>query len=436
MNRHVAALVAALVALSPAYSGAQGTPDEQAQEQTKTDAKAHFSKGRELYDSGDKQGAVEEFKEAFKLSRNPFLLYNIALVYDELHDKSLALHYYKKFVDTAPADAKSKENRALAGDRINVLTKEIAADEEAPASAPTTQQTEAPAEVKPGPTRRANQVTAFTHVVVEESPPGRPLDVTAKIPEDSDLRLTLYYRPAGEDQFKVVKMKSRYDELVGRIPPNGVRGESLQYYIEVKDANGKLVASSGRASSPNVVYLEASAKPHYYEELAEGGSGTMVGEDDLEDSDPLQTLPAQGRDESRAMTYAKWATTGSAAAFLTSALIFYLKASSNSSELEGIAHDSAFPPGRVCANQSSPPCTQFSDSHKWLEEDGGTFETWTNVTLVIGVASAAAAGVLWYLDIKQQPHLAHTAQRQSPVQLFGAPVVGSDIIGGAAVMTW
>lgn len=434
----MAALAAAAVLAlsSPARAQQPEPPDPKKIEE----AKQHFAKGRELYDAGDKQGAVEEFKEAYKLSKNPLLLYNIGLVYDELHDKPLAVHYYEKFLELAPDNEKTKENKALAAERVKVLKREIADEEAAAAKPPVPDGGDGGAATKPS---TGGGVTEFTHAVIDEAPPGKPLDIIARIPETADWRLTLYYRTAGEDQFASVKMRPRYTEMVGRIPPESMRGSSVQYYIEVKDPAGKMIASTGRASSPNIVYIDAGAKPHYYEDLTEGGSGSLAGEGDDDDDDD-GPIPGGKRgggpvDRNRTREYAKWATTAGTVVFLGSALALYLAATDQASTLEGEAYDST----QKCGATVTPPCVQFSDSQQGLESSGQAYETWANVTFVLGLGSAAAAGVLWYLDLKaaKRAPAASTAPADDEasrggIRITGAPLVGPDLIGGAAIIQW
>ena len=67
--------------------------------------------------------------------------------------------------------------------------------------------------------------------------------------------------PGKEDEFTAVKMKPRFQELVGRIPADLVKGQSIQYYIEVKDATGKLIAQSGSPVAPRTARIRRTAGP-------------------------------------------------------------------------------------------------------------------------------------------------------------------------------
>lgn len=445
----LAALAAWLVGTAPSLARAQAKPDASAIEE----AKRHFAKGKELYDAGDKKGAVEEFKEAYKLTRNPLLLYNIGLVYDELGDGSLALHYYQKFLSDAPDDERTRENRHLAAERVKALPQEIAEKEAAAApakektgeKAPPAQQTTsaeepargAAAAPTPGGRHARTSVTEFTHEVVEEAPPGKPLDIVARIPDDADWTLTLYYRTPGRETFEAVRMKPRYTEFVGRIPPSATaRESSLQYYIEAKDRTGEIVARSGRASSPNIVYIEAGARPHYYRDLEERPMGGL----DESASEDEEELPAElggGHADrptdrpSKSRSYLKWGTTGGAAALLGGALIFYLSAQSHASALEGEAASSQN------GNCGAPPCTTFGDYQKDVESAGKAYERWANITLVAGVITGGVAGTLWYLDLTRAEKSTRDRReaRRAP-RLVGTPAIGRGFVGGAASLEW
>lgn len=412
----VAALAVATLLLRSPVSFAQPAPAPQALEQ----AKARFAKGKELYDKGDKAAAVEEFKEAYKLSRNPLLLYNVGLVYDDLKDPRLALYYYEKFLSDAPADDRTKSNRENAQRRVKALTDEVAKLDAQATPTPT------PPEVTPAPptTQPAaggltgGRVAEFTHTPLEVVPPGKPVDVTVRIPEDAKWTVTLFYRPAGQEAFKAVKMHPRYTEVVGRIPAGDVRGANFNYYVVAQDAAGRDVGGSGKAGSPNIVYVEEGAKAHFYQDLEGSLDGETMG------GGPVDTRPAP----SRTRRILRWSATGTAVALLGASLVLFLKAQSSSSTLEDEATT-------FCGGED-PPCVTFSDYQKGVEDNGKSYETWTNVTLFSGLAVAAAAGTLWYLDLRspRRPEATASTPSDDTTRLVTVPVVGEDFVGGAAVV--
>src|SRR5207237_1339901 len=122
--------------------------------------------------------------------------------------------------------------------------------------------------IKPAGTYSA---TDFQHQVVEDAPPGKPLDITAFVPEDSGFTVTLYFRGSNDPKFNAKVMKWRYKELVARVPAAKMAGNSIQYYIEVKDQAGTLVTKSGKSTSPNLVNIDAGATPRFYPDITDEG---------------------------------------------------------------------------------------------------------------------------------------------------------------------
>ncbi|KAB2855696.1 MAG: tetratricopeptide repeat protein, partial [Bauldia sp.] len=231
-------------------------------------AKQAFIAGKTLFDEKKLEEAVEKFKESYRLSRNPLLLYNVAFTLDQMGQKDLAVFYYKKFVSDAPADAAQRPDATA---RLKVLEKELAAV--------TPPDTGDGGDVTPpdtgggGAGGRGKKPKAdpssytpedFQHQIVEDAPPGKPLDLTAFSPEDSGWIVTMFFRGAGEAKFNAVPMKPRYNELVARVPAKVMQGVSIQYYIEVRTPDAKIVTRIGKPSSPNIVYIDEKARPRYY----------------------------------------------------------------------------------------------------------------------------------------------------------------------------
>lgn len=437
-------LAAAAPIMTPGLAHAQPAAAKTPDAQTMEKAKECFAKGKQLYDQGDKQGSVEQFKEAFRLTRNPLLLYNIGMVLDELKDKSVALHYYEKFLSDAPDDDRTRENRGFATERIKVLKKEVAEEdsaaataEKAKAEADAKAKAEAEAKAKAeAEARKAQSVKEFTHAVVSEAPPGVPLDLVVKIPIDTDWVITMFYRSAGEDEFRSLRMKPRFTEIVGRIPPEAVTGQSLHYYIEARNQKGDLVASSGRASSPNIIYLDPEAKPHFYRDL-EGKENALPSSEGGDMATTAVPIPTdRGARKSSPRNIAKWATTGTAAALLTTSLVIYIVAMDKASQMESLAYGST----DGCGN-AAPPCGYFDAQARALQSDGHTLEKWTTATMAVGAASAVAAGVLWYFDIRDLQKRPATgaepgvgASASSGTRVMGMPIVGDGFVGGTAVI--
>ena len=102
-------------------------------------AKKAFGEGKALHDQGKLAEAIEKFKESYRLSKRPQLLYNIAFTMDEAK-QDLALFYYEKYLKDAPADA---GQRPSVTDRVKALEQQKlgvawqAHDRRSPAGAPT-----------------------------------------------------------------------------------------------------------------------------------------------------------------------------------------------------------------------------------------------------------------------------------------------------------
>jgi hypothetical protein len=439
--RTLAALAAGLILAAPAAAQKKDAPAQKgaptADELAK--GKEHFARGKKLFDKKNYKGAVLEFKESFRLTRNPLLLYNIGYTFDQLGEKSLALFYYQKYLQQAP---ESDGNRQQAEARVQVLEIEVeeaaitsgeggaAGKDKQPAAA-------APAASAPA---LAPAVDRFQHAVIDEAPPGKPIDVGAFIPPGRPWTVTLHYRAAGEGAFTAVEMKPRYNELVGRIPAAKTVGASVQYYLEVVDAGGKVVDRSGKQTSPHLVMLDRAARPRYYADLGEESAEPIAASDDVAATGG--GLAAAG-DEPRGdgwmdagssrFTKLKWGATGAAAGLLALSGTFYLLSSKASGDLESEAQASTDP--AQCGG-TVPPCRTFSDKQQALEGKGQRFETFANISLGVGAAAAVGAGVLWYLEVRdaRKRRRAREEAASDEPKLTAAPVIGDGFLGGAAAV--
>jgi tetratricopeptide (TPR) repeat protein len=426
-----ALLCAGPVASVQAQKGAP-TSDELAK------GKEHFARGKKLFDKKDYKGAVKEFKESFRLTRNPLLLYNIGYTFDQLGEKALALFYYQKYLEQSPA---SDSNRQAAEGRVQVLEIEI---EEAKVAAGETPQPSGGKTAEPK-TRGASAVAPaapavdkFQHEVIDEAPPGKPIDVSAFVPPNRKWTVTLYYRAAGEGSFTAIEMKPRYNELLGRIPAAKTVGQSVQYYIEVKDAGGKVVDRSGKQTSPHLVLLDKSAKPRYYADMGEETAQPIASEDVAATGGGVAAASDEPRGDgwmdagSSRFNKLKWGATGAAVGLVALSGTFYLLSSKASSDLESEAAASTDP--AECGG-TVPPCRTFSDKQQSLEGKGQRFETWANISLGIGAAAAVGAGILWYLEIRdhRKRRSEHEESNDEP-KLSATPVVGDGFVGGAAAV--
>jgi hypothetical protein len=393
MRRALPVLLAAALA---GVARADDPPDPAAIEA----ARRHFAEGQRLFEKGELRPAVEELKEAYRLTRNPLLLYNIGLIYDRLGDGALALHYYTRFIDDAEDTERTRPQLEEAGRRAAELRASLGVEDP-----PATQ----PAEAAPRALRE------LEHEPIDQAPPGRPIDVTARVPRDLPWSVTLHYRAAGQDLYQPVRMRPRAgapaspdaEELVARIPAAAARGGAVQYHIAARDPEGKLVGSSGKPQTPNIVYLDPAAPPHHF--LDAGAAETA----------PVPSLPPAAAPRApdrptRPLTYLKWGVSAGAAGMLGTGIALNLVARSYADTLEGEAIKSTT---EACSDGLPPPCRPYSQQRKDIDSRGRGFERWSNITLIAGAATALAAGALWFLDARAAV----------------VPVVGRDRAGAAAV---
>jgi tetratricopeptide (TPR) repeat protein len=417
-------------------------------------AKKAFGEGKALYDEGKFAEAVEKFKESYRLSRNPLLLYNIGHTLDQAGQKEKALFYYRKFLADAPQNAPQRKDVTK---RVDVIEREnleadLAGTSTAAPTPPagTQGKTEEPkkkVEIKPAGTYTEKD---FEHSLVETAPPGKPLDITAFVPEDSGFEVTLYYRGSGDAKFNAKPMKWRYKELVARIPAAKVYGSSIQYYIEAKDQAGTPVAKSGKSTSPNLVNIEQGATPRFYPDLTDDGDAKLtasqvkardesddplggkkttsqVADEEVDETTtPETTLPGNGfRDVgSSKFKKAKWISTGAAGAFVAGSIVTYILAKKQADNLLG---DST--------SCGTPPCRIFDEEYDLAVENAGKrYNTLHQVSTVFAVASVGVAGYFWYRELtaKKRGELKVGNKNASPETTWAITPSFSDGFTGAA----
>jgi hypothetical protein len=430
-----------------AVASAEPTKEQLAQ------AKEAFGEGKSLHDQGKLVEAVDKFKESYRLSQNPLLLYNIGFTLDEAGQKDNALLYYRKFLSDAPQNA---AQRKTVEDRVKQLEKEkLDADLAGPTKTEPTKTEPAktePTKTEPNKVKPAGTYAEkdFQHQIIDVAPPSKPLDITAFVPEDSGWTVTLFYRGAGDSTFTAKPMRWRYKELVARIPSGKVGGSSLQYYIDVKDAAGTVVARSGKSTSPNLVDIEAQATPRFYPDWTDEGGEKSTAEvkHGDESEDPLH--PGQHKqqdsdtelDQKAAATApevpgtgwkdvgsskfekAKWISTATAGTLIAGSVVFYILAKKQADNLAADA-----------TSCGMPPCRAFDHAFDLAWQDAGQrYNTLTNVTMVLGLGAAGVAGYLWYRELSAKKHgeLKMTTKTSSPeTSWVVVPSVG-DGIGAAA----
>jgi tetratricopeptide (TPR) repeat protein len=399
------------VAPQAAYAG---DPPPTAAELEK--AKKAFMEGKKLHEAGKVEDAIEKYKESYKLSKKPALLYNIGIAMEEAGMDDLALMNFRRFLKEAPADA---EQRPMVEERIKVIEKKLGiggsgtpdTTKPDPKKPP---EPKAPVVVKPAGTYGE---TDFQHQVVDTAPPGKPLDVTAFVPEDSGFTVTLFFRTAGEGKFSSKPMKWRYKELVARIPAPKMIGSAVQYYIDVKDQAGQAVAKSGKPTSPHQVLLEAGATARFYPDMSDDGEAKVTTKDVVtsdDDDDPLSkrkpkqtadlvlqptepTAPGTGFTDvgSSKFTKAKWGTTIAGGALIGFAAFSFVQALKYSGALEDDSQECGAPPCRPFTN---PGMNDFYAAD--VEKSGKQWQSFFKIGLGVGIGVGVVAGYLWYKESK------------------------------------
>jgi tetratricopeptide (TPR) repeat protein len=444
-------LAIAVAPTSPAW--AQEAPTKEQLE----NAKKAFGEGKALYDEGKFAEAVEKFKESYRLSRNPLLLYNIGHTLDQAGQKDKALFYYRKFLADAPQNAPQRKDVTK---RVDVIEREnLEADlngtstTTTPTNAATTKPAAEPKQelkIKPAGTYTEKD---FEHQLVETAPPGKPLDVTAFVPEDSGFTVTLYYRGSGDAKFVAKQMKWRYKELVARIPAAKIGGSSIQYYVEAKDPAGNLVAKSGKSTSPNLINVEPGATPRFYPDLTDDGEAALTASQVKkrdESDDPLSgnTQEADPEDDQTAtpseplppgtgfrdvgsskFNKAKWISTGAAGVFVGGAIVSYILAKK---QADNLLADST--------SCGTPPCRIFDAEYDLAVENAGKrYNTIHKVTTVFGVAAVGVAGYFWYRELtaKKRGELKVSNKNASPETTWAiTPSFTDGFTGAAAAATF
>jgi hypothetical protein len=258
------ALACALLSAAPTVSFAE----EDDAEVTKL-AKEHYKLGLEAFKAGKYDVAIKELKKAYLLKRLPALLINIGATYRKMGDLDLAQHFYQKYLDEAPPEARDRGEvqRVLAEIKREKAGGGDEGKREEVAEAP--RKEEAPPPIKE---KLAAPAKEWSHTVIDAAPPDTPIDVRVSTPVMKGVKVFVYYRAPGENDFRSVLMKRRGAEKVGRIPGEAVTGTSLQYYIEARDSAGTLVKSSGSQTNPNIVMVDASARPQLIASREAGAS--------------------------------------------------------------------------------------------------------------------------------------------------------------------
>jgi tetratricopeptide (TPR) repeat protein len=123
--RFVGAVSSVVVVAYFAGAGvAQAAPDES----QLAAAKQHYAAATKFYDLAEYEGALREFKEAYRAVEDPAFLFNIAQCHRKLGHTQDAITFYRNYLRRAPSAA----NRAEVERRIAELERAPAAPAEPP----------------------------------------------------------------------------------------------------------------------------------------------------------------------------------------------------------------------------------------------------------------------------------------------------------------
>jgi len=123
-----AALVALVAAIplvaAPAPARAQPAADERAR------AAAHFKQGQAFFQNGDFDRAIAEYQAAYELSKEPLLIFNIALCHDRSKRPEPALAAFRRYLELSPEGDVADEAREDVA-RLAPIVDKLKADREA-----------------------------------------------------------------------------------------------------------------------------------------------------------------------------------------------------------------------------------------------------------------------------------------------------------------
>lgn len=121
----------------------------------------------------------------------------------------------------------------------------------------------------PPPIAAPAPVAAPAQGLIEHLPPREararePLGISARIPVTVPVaKVNLQFRTIGEPLFRAVELATQRDgvSFQGAIPGSSVVGAGVEYYLEVLDRAGQMLATSGSPATPFRIALPATAAP-------------------------------------------------------------------------------------------------------------------------------------------------------------------------------
>ena len=118
MTKRATLLSSALLAFSVAAPAhAQDAADDEAQ------ARAHFQTGTELFQAADYEPALAEYEQAYELSREPALMYNLYLCHERLGNLAEATDWLARYLE----EANDVHRRDVLAARLATMRRRLAA---------------------------------------------------------------------------------------------------------------------------------------------------------------------------------------------------------------------------------------------------------------------------------------------------------------------
>ena len=153
-------------------------------------------------------------------------------------------------------------------------------------------------------------------------------------------------------------------------------------------------------------------------------------------SGPIVETPIEGPVDTNPNKYSKkkWIATGIAGGLLGAAVVTYILASNQASNLE------ADRDGRMGTTCMSPPCFEFDTYDIDVEKAGKRYNTLHTLTALTGVIAGTVAAYFWYKEHKLKKARRATNGGGSPApaapvhdEFSLVPTVGDGFAGAAAV---
>lgn len=409
-------------------------------------AKEHYKAGLDAYKAGQYETAIKELKRAYLLKRLPPLLLNIGATYRKMGDLDMSLHFYKKYLDEAPAEAKDRDEVESTIKEIEAQKAGGGAKEAAPAPSAEPAKEEAPLPRKP----RVSMPTEWSHNVVDAAPPEMPLDVRVSMPVMKGVKVFVFYRGAGESEFQQVLMKRHGAEKIGRIPAEAMQGKAIQYYLEARDANGAIVKSSGTQSSPNIVMIDPSARPQIAASMEDGTAHEQPGRTPTSEVEEGRTrrdmddeaAPIMEHQEKKRHEPGTPGTRGTlfwaglvvgvvGVAALAAGVAFDALAGQQASAITKDAHATA---AQGAPFEFKDPTAPGGKDDATFQKDGQKYNI-TGIALTVGGGVLAAAGVaLIVVDVMKHRQAETPKTRRRPIRetetsWYVTPTVGPQLAG-------